>query len=321
MKSYEEIKEWKERNIYDKRDAISLNRFHDEVMGEVLKLAKEKIGEPPCSYVWFITGSGGRFEQGFISDQDHGMVYENEDEQSKEYFRRFGEEVSFGLDQLGYPYCTGKVMSSNPLWCKSQSEWQEQLRFWMEDGSFESIRYLQIFLDARALCGAAGFIHQLKSFLFYYQKEHPYLLKRFVDNVMHVKNGIGPLGQILVEQYGEHRGCVNLKYAAFLPYVNAVRLLSLREGVYETSTLSRINKCMSIGGYERLLQNAEKNFGDLLAFRMSLFRGGSYEDTHYVNVEKLTRDEKKDMKRILKDGKRIHDEVTALLKKDVANGN
>jgi len=40
-----------------------------------------------------------------------------------------------------------------------------------------------------------------------------------------------------------------------------------------------------------------------------------------VQVEKLTRDEKKDIKRILKDGKKLHDEVIAMLKKGVADGD
>ena len=206
MKSYEEIREWKSKNIQDIPDPISLNDFHDQVMGKVMTAAKEKMGQPPCSFVWFITGSGGRLEQGFVSDQDHGIIYATGDEETRRYFHLLGEEVSMGLNIVGYPYCTGKVMSSNPLWCRSQMEWEEQLLYWMRDGSFEAIRYLQIFMDARALCGAAGFIHQLKSVVFNYQHNTSALLQRFVDNIMHVKNVIGPLGQLLGEQDGEHQG-------------------------------------------------------------------------------------------------------------------
>ena len=42
-------------------------------------------------------------------------------------------------------------MSSNPLWCKSFEAWKEQIFSWMDSESWEAIRYLQIFYDARVL--------------------------------------------------------------------------------------------------------------------------------------------------------------------------
>lgn len=94
--------------------------------------------------------------------------------------------------------------------------------------------------DARPLYGEEVFIHELKSFFFTYIEDHPQLLERFMRNIEHIKHGIGLMGQILVERYGIYEGCVDLKYAAFLPYVNAIRLLSIKEGLFETPTLVRI---------------------------------------------------------------------------------
>ena len=66
--SYDVIREWKEQHISDYLiDAFSLNEFHDAVMRKVFELAIIRLnkGTPPCQYCWFITGSGGRFEQGY----------------------------------------------------------------------------------------------------------------------------------------------------------------------------------------------------------------------------------------------------------------
>jgi len=324
VETYESIREWKELNITNfLDDIVSLNVFHDQVMLKVLEVASKKMrrtGPAPCDFSWFITGSGGRLEQGLISDQDHGIIYEKSNAENDLYFQVFGAEISKGLYEVGYPYCEGKVMSSNPMWCKSFDNWHVQLQEWVKDESWESIRYLQIFYDARVLHGKGEYMHQLKSYMYEYQLQHPILLSRFSANVEHVKNVIGPVGQLLVERHGLYHGCVNLKYSGFLPYVNAIRLLSIKEGVMETSTLARLNKLMVMQKYRSLLKNSERNFMDLLTYRLSLFHVDCYSDTHYLQVEKLNKIEQKDIKRIIKGGIQLHREVIALMKKGGQNG-
>ena len=323
METFESIKQWKDEQMnHFLHDTIALNHFHDQVMIKVFEVARRNIDlhGPPCRYAWFITGSGGRLEQGVISDQDHGIVYEISNEQNDHYFKELGKELADGLHVVGYPYCQGKIMSSNPVWCKSLIDWEQQLEHWMQDEGWESIRQLQIFIDARVLHGEQELIDQLKTFFFYYVQLHPKLLKRFMLNVQHIKNGIGLLGQILVERYGIYEGCIDLKYAAFLPYVNAVRLLSIKEGIFETSTLSRMEKLKQLDDYSSMLRHSEENFINLLKYRLSLSKAKNYADTHYLKVEQLSKLERKELKQILKDGKQFHEQVLAYIKKGVEHG-
>lgn len=323
METFESIKQWKDEQINRfLHDTIALNHFHDQVMTKVFEVAKRNIDlqEPPCHFAWFITGSGGRLEQGVISDQDHGIIYEVSNEQNDYYFKQLGNELADGLHVVGYPYCQGKIMSSNPVWCKSLTDWEQQLKHWMQDEGWESIRQLQIFIDARVLQGEQALIHELKTFFFHYVQLHPKLLNRFMLNVQHIKNGIGVLGQILVERYGIYEGCVDLKYAAFLPYVNAVRLLSIKEGVFETSTLNRMEKLKQLDDYSTMLHHSESNFINLLKYRLSLSKAENYEDTHYLKVDTLSKNERKELKQILKDGKQFHEQVLAYIKKGVEHG-
>lgn len=319
--SYESIKKWKDNHIHNYgSNTIELNKFHDEMMKSASKVAlfhlEKNSGAPPCDFTWFITGSGGRIEQGIISDQDHGLVYEEKSERASKYFSALGEELSKGLHLIGYPYCEGNVMSSNPLWCKSLDDWKKQLVHWMDEKSWESIRFLQIFYDCRSIVGSDAFIKELKNTIFEYRNTNPKLLQRFMDNIQHIKHSVGPLGQIYVEQSGQYEGCIDLKKAAFLPYVNAIRLLAMKEGIIETSTLERITILSKKDPYQQEMLYYKKNFEKLLEYRRLLFASAeSYDDVHYLNIKKMTKEEKREIKLILKDGKKLHQYVQGIIDK------
>lgn len=321
--SYESIRAWKDEEIYKyTSDTHTLNQFHDQVMRAVFNISlqrvKEEKGTPPSLFTWFVMGSAGRYEQGVISDQDHGMVYEKSGTDADQYFLALGKEVSLGLHIAGYPYCEGKVMSSNPVWCKSLGAFENQLSKWMDEVSFESMRYLQIFVDARVLEGEETFVNHLKNVIDDCQKKSPKLLKRFMDNIMHLKPSVGPLGQIFTENSGPYQGSLNLKQAAFLPYVNAVRILAIKEGVLAASTLDRIDELSNDEFYRNELSDYKTSFANLLQFRMSnLKRIQDYDDVHYLPIQKLSRAERKEMKTILKNGKKLHHFVQGIIEKGV----
>lgn len=323
LETYEDIKVWKDAHIiHSLTDTTTLNAFHDKIMKKVFQLAinQPSIGNPPCAFSWFITGSGGRLEQGLISDQDHGMIYDIASEENKDYFLQLGKEVSDGLNRVGYPYCNGNIMSSNPLWCHSVDEWNSQLFNWMEEASWTSIRYVQIFFDCRLLIGENDYIKRLKRMIFLYQQHHPTLLRRLTDNIMHVKKGLSPLGQILASNINGHRNAIDLKYAAFLPYVNAVRILAIKEGLLETSTEDRLKKLLLCNHYPAEMEKDLQLFRVLLKYRLELSKVSTYDDTHFLEIGTLDREQKKEIKRILKEGQKLHDYVMNLVQKDVGYG-
>ena len=132
---------------------------------------------------------------------------------------------------------------------------------------------------------------------------------------MHVKVAIGPLGQIMTEEKGVHQGCVDLKYAAFLPYVNAIRILAIKEGLLETATLQRIEILEHLDPYASVLSDCRAHFHKLLAYRLSLAKVNSYEGTHYLPLKNLSKQERKELKLILKGGKQLHQWIQRLIEK------
>ncbi|URM31985.1 DUF294 nucleotidyltransferase-like domain-containing protein [Cytobacillus firmus] len=317
--SYQSLKKWKDEQILRYRsDPSALNDFHDSIMKEVFRIALERIKIERASswkFAWFTMGSSGRREQGFLSDQDHGLVFEPGADEAEVYFLELGEEISKGLQAVGYPYCEGNVMSSNPLWCKSFSEWNEQIHAWIQEESLQTIRNLHIFYDSRVLAGEEKYIAELKSFITVNIQKSPHLLTRMMETTMHMKKSVGPFGQLLTEEKGSHQGELDLKYSAFIPYVNAVRILAVKEGIQATSTIARINKVMKINEYEGM-GKYRNNFAALLKWRLQSYRQtDTYDDTHYIQLKTLSISERNELRDILKDAKKLHQFVVRTIQK------
>ncbi|KAF0824916.1 DUF294 nucleotidyltransferase-like domain-containing protein [Cytobacillus firmus] len=318
--SYQSLKKWKEEQIIKyPNDTNALNEFHDVTMKAVFTIASEQLKierSPSWRFAWFTMGSSGRKEQGFLSDQDHGLIFEPGDEEAEAYFLQLGEEISRGLHEAGYPYCEGKVMSSNPLWCKPLSKWKRQIQAWMKEESLETIRNLHIFYDSRVLVGKEVYIAELKSCIHQNIQKYPHLLTRMLETSMHIKKSVGPFGQLLTEEKGEHQGELDLKNAAFIPYVNAVRILAAKEGLSETSTIDRMGKLKKMKCYEEEMGKYKSNFAALLKWRLQSYRqSDTYDDTHYLQLKSLLESERNQLKKILKDGKKLQRFVIRAIEK------
>jgi CBS domain-containing protein len=322
--SYEQIKVFRLKGIaLAARNNEYLNDFHDTIYEQVVSLALERtlknFGPPPSPFTFFVMGSAGRYEQSIWSDQDHGLVYENDNPETEIYFGHLGLEISQGLDLAGYPKCHGGVMAENPLWCRSFADWENQLRTWSVQSNWESVRYLLIFADARRLYGPSSLLSQLKA-EFRSHIETQKLTKRMLQNTMHVKKGIGLLGQLLVETHGENSGAINLKDTAFLLYVNSARLLAIKDRIAETSTLARLKL---ISGKTLTAEESNfftKKFSRLLDFRLRHGNHFNYDTGHYVFIDKLSRAERKELKDILKAGRQLYIKAGAQIEKDQKNG-
>lgn len=292
-----------------------LNHFHDLIYDQVISAAVSKLlkeyGSPPSPFCFFVMGSAGRMEQSIWSDQDHGLVFKTNSKDAQEYFLKLGKEISEGLKLAGYKKCSGSVMASNPLWCKSLKDWENQIGLWASESTWESIRYLLIFADARTIDGDHSLLNILKEKAFHEVKREQLLL-RMLHNTMFLKKGVGLLGQLLVETHGPFTGSLNLKETAFFPFVNAARLLSFYEEIKETSTLYRISllsEAVMPHKYKSLFSN---NFSALLDYRLKHGSHRDYDSEHYVNINKLTKDEKKALKEIIKVGELFYEHVRKL---------
>ncbi|WP_096202987.1 DUF294 nucleotidyltransferase-like domain-containing protein [Bacillus sp. FJAT-45350] len=316
--TYKGLREWRDNSLQSFiHNHQKLNKFHDELMYQVAKLAIEKVesewGPAPTHFAFFVMGSAARYEQSVWSDQDHGIIYEEESEEASTYFLKLGKELTTGLAIAGYEQCDGKVMASNPLWCKSIQEWKKQIMGWIEEEDWESIRYLLTFFDSKVFVGKEANLLELKQIIFNKVDESPYLLKRMFDNVGRIRKVIGLFGQLFVETRGEQTGKIDLKNAAFFPYVNMIRLLAIKEQISQPSTLERLQYLPS--QYQKI-KSYETDFVKLLAYRLRFQAGKeNYEDVHFLDIRQLTKAEKKELKRMVKNGHNIYKDTKRIIEK------
>lgn len=256
-----------------------LNELHDALIGKAVKLAESHLarkghGAPPVPYAYLLFGSGGRSEQTTYSDQDSGLVYANSGDANianrcRNYFNKLTETVVAYLVLLGYPPCQGNVVASNPDWCLSVNEWQKRMETWFADPSWENVRYLLIAADARALTGDIELAAKVKDHFFNQLVNHPSIGGRMLENTLHHKVLVGFFGQLLPERYGADAGSVDIKYGAYIPMVNAFRLLAVRSGIRETGTLDRIQRLKQEGALNtQEADEARDAFSFVLKMRM-----------------------------------------------------
>ncbi|UQX56500.1 DUF294 nucleotidyltransferase-like domain-containing protein [Cytobacillus pseudoceanisediminis] len=108
--SYQSLKKWKEEQIIYRYDTSALNEFHDLIMNAVISIALERLKierSPSWKFAWFTMGSGGRMEQGFLSDQDHGLVFEPGEAEAEAYFLQLGRKFQKVCMQLDIPIAKG----------------------------------------------------------------------------------------------------------------------------------------------------------------------------------------------------------------------
>ena len=141
-------------------DTISL-KVIDEVISE--------IGAAPAKFVYIVLGSEGRKEQTLKTDQDNAIIYEDKANEQREevraYFLKFASLVSDKLNEIGFVYCTGDFMASNPEWTHSLSHWKKNYKSWIDDALPESAIKFSTMFDCRAIYGEMTIIDELRVFV------------------------------------------------------------------------------------------------------------------------------------------------------------
>jgi CBS domain-containing protein len=305
-----------------------VNAIHDAFIQRTIELAEhiledEGFGKPPVPYAFILFGSGGRSEQTLWSDQDNGLVYaeseKHQEEEVEEYFIKLVDCILQGLDALGYPPCEGNVVSSNKQWRKPLTEYTRMMLEWLQEPDWENIRYLLIMADMRCIYGSQNLVDQLRGTFLTYVQENSSILNYLLSNTLHHKISLGVFGQLITERYGEDAGGFDIKYGAYIPIVNGIRLLAIQAGIMHSSTTQRIKRLKDSGFIpDQLADEWLEAFGvalklrDLTPFQM--------EDEMYTTRGKLAADQlTKEVKQELKQCLRAGIELQKYVKKSIVS--
>ena len=264
-------------------------------------MADDGLGPPPVKFNVIVMGSGGRGENFLFPDQDNGMILEDyPDDAHTEidaWFIILAERICRDLDQVGLPLCKGFVMATNPLWRKNESQWKEQVTLWSNKRNVTSLRLCDIFFDFRAVWGNAAMADELRAFVTKTASGNRAFLREMYEDDIEHRVALGWFGRLLTDKVdADFKGQINLKHTGTLPLVEAMRLLSLREGITDISTLARLTALTEAGVLDHdesdRLSGAFHHLSFLLLRRQIKEYQAGRRVSNYVHPETLTSREK-----------------------------
>ncbi|TDF95863.1 DUF294 nucleotidyltransferase-like domain-containing protein [Paenibacillus piri] len=311
-----------------------LNQVHDLFISKAVELARQKVkseggGDAPLPFAFVLFGSGGRGEQTLWSDQDNGIIYADPDNAETEaaapaYFERLAGSISGILLQLGYPPCTGGVICTNAKWRNSWSGYRSMLYEWLEEPHWEHVRYLLIFADIRPVYGDEALVNRLLEEMNGYVRRNPAMLQHMLQNTLHHKISLGVFGQLIRERYGEDAGGVDIKYGAYIPIVNGIRLLAVDAGLKVSSTEARINGLKEGGFVEEEIAN---DWLEAICIALKLrsmtpyqMEEGRYTSRGKLSSDALTKERISELKLCLRIGNELQKYVKKSVHKEMEKG-
>lgn len=218
--------------------------LHRRVVALALEaMAQDGWGAAPVPFCVVVMGSIGRGESLLEPDQDNGLLLADHAATDRVIVERFFVELArrmtTALAQVGFPLCHGNVMATNPVWRLPLSAWKRQIETWIAQRSGQAILNADICFDFRAATGPEELADAVRTHITAALADRRFFLHDMCAALMEHKVGLGPFGRLASEPAAD-RHHLDLKLRGTLPLVAAVRLLALREGLTEASTLQRL---------------------------------------------------------------------------------
>ncbi|MGZ8409558.1 MAG: putative nucleotidyltransferase substrate binding domain-containing protein [Hyphomicrobium sp.] len=200
-----------------------------------MQMAPPALAAEACLIVM---GSEGRGEQLLRTDQDNGIIFRDERPPPAE-FQQVAQAFPQSLIKLGYPPCTGNVMTSNPEWAKPLSAFREDMFRWVHQPSPEGFMALAIFFDARAVAGDENLLLLLKNYLTQLIHSQQTIVRHFARVILAFPTPLGLFNRFVLGKE-THAGALDIKKGGIFPVVHGVRTLALEHGLTETNTIGRL---------------------------------------------------------------------------------
>ncbi|MHB1148235.1 MAG: DUF294 nucleotidyltransferase-like domain-containing protein [Lutibacter sp.] len=291
-----------------------ISEINTAITKKAIKMSISEIGkQPPVSFSWLALGSQGRKEQLLMTDQDNALVFENVAPANynavKNYFLELSEKVTEKLNIVGFDYCPANIMASNPKWCISLEEWEQQFKEWITDPIPEKILLSIIFFDFELIYGDETLYNKMAKSVFKTIEKNQIFLSFLGKVTLDNPPPLGFFKQFLVEQDGENKDSFDIKSRAIRPLVDAARILSLHHNLRVNNTIARYEKLMEIEPQNRdLFESCANAFKILLQFRTS--QGLANNDNgKFVDINNLNKADRLKLKSCFKPIKNVQEAI------------
>ncbi|THH36105.1 CBS domain-containing protein [Aliishimia ponticola] len=213
----------------------------DAATRRLLALAEAEIGAPPVPYLWAACGSQGRREQTGVSDQDNCLILDDAATPEHDaYFAQLAQFVSDGLNEIGFVYCPGDMMATNPRWRQPMRVWRGYFANWIDQPDEMAQMLASVMFDLRPISGAATLLDDLQQDTLARAQRNTIFVRQMIGNSLKHAPPLGLFGGISTIRHGDHKNTVDLKHAGVVPIVDLARVYALRGAIAEVGTHERI---------------------------------------------------------------------------------
>jgi signal-transduction protein with cAMP-binding, CBS, and nucleotidyltransferase domain/PAS domain-containing protein len=243
--------------------SLYLASIADAICCRIIDLCLKDSGKPPCRFAFIHTGSAGRREQTFLTDQDNGIIFEDIPEERLDevsgYFVSLGRKINEMLDKAGYKICSGGNMAGNPEWCKSLTVWKSYFSNWIKMPGPDEIMKTSIFFDFRYCYGESGLVDDLRN----------HVRNNLSTNDIYFHHIALAWKQFMPSASLISSGNTNIK-KLLMPLTGLIRLYALKNGLAGISTPERITELYSDNQLDtQLLRKILEAWKDLSSIRFS----------------------------------------------------
>ncbi|WP_294204916.1 DUF294 nucleotidyltransferase-like domain-containing protein [uncultured Chryseobacterium sp.] len=285
------------RGVHGEIASQIITTIADTITVKVIENVIRQIGKPPAKFVFMVTGSEGRKEQTLSTDQDNGIIYEDkaneQREMVREYFLDFAKRVSDDLSTIGFVYCKGEFMASNPKWTHSLSHWKRNYEEWINETVPENALKFSTLFDCRYIYGEEAIINELKDFI---QDQLQVPNERFftfiAKNALQYEAPLTFFKRIKTQTIGKAE-VFDIK-TAMSPIVDLLRVYALKNGINNENTGERMKKLQAAGVFSKeQYQELHHSYYYLMALRLK-------NQVHQINIEKKMPDNYIEISRLTK---------------------
>lgn len=299
----EEVKELVWKNFIDQGNATALTNvvtmINDTTTKRIIQMALDEMsssgnGIPPVPFAWIGMGSEGRKAQTLSTDQDNGIIYDEDDSldalETKDWFLALAKIITTNLDRCGFPLCEGNIMATNPTLCNPLSEWKKLFHRIMTKADVKELLEASIYFDFRCIYGKQQLVDDLWDHLFAERDIHTLFMRHLAENMLQASRP--PIKKVqwhLPRFMNITPPSFDLKREASAPLDAAMRLLALNDGITQTHTLERLQKVMEKGRMPKSLADEVSSAFDFvlrLRFRLE-FNNPDSRNKHRVDVGQL----------------------------------
>jgi CBS domain-containing protein len=220
-----------------------VSHLNDALVERVVALKTAQHGLDAARACWVAFGSEGRAEQTIATDQDNGLVLDDEvGSAERERWLAMAREVNQALEACGFPLCRGGIMAGEPACTQTVSAWAAAFSGWMAQGQPEDLLKASIFFDLRPITwdpGAAALAAPLRRLIREQAPQRPRFLHHLAANSLNFRPALNWHGGLDTElDAGRH--WIDLKLHGTAVFVDAARCLALAHGLEAVGTRERL---------------------------------------------------------------------------------